>query len=164
MRRCYLLRESQEKIENERNGGILKFPRMFKFPPIAFFVCIFEIPQNKNQAPFLFFIVPKENPLRHLEGTILPYWHDYKFVGKVFAIYTDLQISPCCNLHYRQYYKNLEVGTVIYTDRQISPSIALLILKFPHLVYLHENYISTIWGNLTISIVTDCEVLHKVIS
>ena len=62
-RRCYLLRESQENAKNERNGGMLKFPRMFKFPPNAFFVCIFEIPQNKNQArAFLFFIVPKENP------------------------------------------------------------------------------------------------------
>ena len=139
MRRCYLFCESQKITENERNGGMLKYPHLFKFPPKSFSVCIFEIPQNKNQAPFLFFIVPKENPFRHLEGAILPYWHDYMFVGMFFAIYTDLQISPCCNLHYLHYFKNLGVGNRIYTDPQISPSIALLILKFPRVVYFHEN-------------------------
>ena len=36
-------------------------------------------------------------------------------------------------------HKNLGVGNDVYTDPQISPSIALLILKFPRVVNLHEN-------------------------
>ena len=105
---------------------MLKYPRLFKFPPNAFSVCILEIPQNKNQTPFLFFsLSPKKTLSDTWRGAILPYWHDYRFVGMVFGIYTDRQIFPCCILHYRQYYKSLEVGNRIYTDPQISPSIAI---------------------------------------
>ena len=51
-------------------------------------------PKEKLKPLFFFDKGPKENPLRHLEGAILAYRQDEKFVGKEIAIYTDRQISP----------------------------------------------------------------------
>ena len=162
MRRCYLFRESQENTENERYGGMLKYPRLFKFPPNAFSVCIFEIPQNKNQAPFLFFIVLKKTLSDTWRGlsspngmiiSLLEWFLLYILIVKFPRVAYRIQRGKP-SYDNRHYYKILGVGNDIYADPQISPSLNIIYLA----------YISTIWGNLTINKVTECEVLQKVIS
>ena len=93
-----------------------------------FYNHIFEIPQNKTK-PLSCFKVPKEHPLRHLEGEILPPGIDISLLSKSWIYILIVNLPRVASL--MTLFKNLGKEKTIYTDRDSTPSVGILIVKLP---------------------------------
>ena len=71
---------------------------------IYIYIYLFQTPQKKNQAPFLF-LSPQRRPFKTVGGDILPHADDISFLDRIYY----------------------------YTDRYVSPSVAILIVMFPRI-------------------------------
>ena len=128
----YRTRENRKMNANESYKAVFKYPRRFKSPRFVIFVSFY--PKRKAKPLFFFEKSPKKTPLRHLEGAILPYNQDEKFVGKQIAIYTD-----------HQNYPSLGILIVKFSRREgvrvnpNLPSLGIVVVKFPRLVFILRN-------------------------